>query len=175
MRAVLDNGEIPTLGRELDSININGELWCLFSRCWDRNPSKRPTAVEALKIIQGIVASRTTHLGSVPETRDTSSESEETEVMLSLGPLRASLSPSLTQDLNASPGNLLPSNLDNILPIIEQLMEPSFALYQDPAIQIGDFLLEILQWFLIIIYGLLPVHGVLGMVARTQMVFIFGS
>jgi hypothetical protein len=57
MRAVLDRGEIPT--RSLFPEEINEELWELWTRCWKRDVSSRPTAVEILERMLGFTTSST--------------------------------------------------------------------------------------------------------------------
>jgi len=48
MRAVLDNSEIPQ--RASSSCHLADQLWNLWVRCWDKDPSARPTATETLKV-----------------------------------------------------------------------------------------------------------------------------
>lgn len=53
MRAVLDNHETP--GREGLSVSISDEMWGSWVRCWDRDPRKRPSALDVLESLPDIL------------------------------------------------------------------------------------------------------------------------
>lgn len=53
MRAVIDQAETPE--RPEDNTAITDELWALWTRCWDRNTSARPTSEDVFVEMSGIV------------------------------------------------------------------------------------------------------------------------
>jgi hypothetical protein len=54
MIKVLQNNEIPTLDEALDFYGISEKMWGLWLKCWDKDVSKRPTAVAVLEYLSGV-------------------------------------------------------------------------------------------------------------------------